>query len=182
MARADHGRAGVVLGLPAPRQPHPDERADDAIWQRIDAHDGDDELDLTDTLDAFAERADQEPVAYRWSYARDLGQARLVVVDSRAARVLDPTSAPSLDDAEMAWLDEQMRGDVDHLLIGTSLPFLLSPGLHYVEALDEALAGGLGRAGAGSARSSAARRPRALGGVPGRLPEGRPDDARGGAR
>jgi hypothetical protein len=51
-----------------------------------------------------------------------------------------------LDDDEMAWLDEQMRGDVDHLLVGTSLPFLLSPGLHYVEAWDETLTGpGAGR-------------------------------------
>ena len=42
-----------------------------------------------------------------------------------------------------------MRGDVDHLLVGTSLPFLLSPGLHYVEAWSEALAeGGWGRRGA----------------------------------
>ena len=42
----------------------------------------------------------------------------------------------------MAWLDEQMRGDVDHLLVGTSLPFLLPAGLHHLEAFSEALAGG----------------------------------------
>ena len=42
-----------------------------------------------------------------------------------------------------------MRGDVDHLLVGTSLPFLLPPGLHYLEAWSEALAeGGWGRRGA----------------------------------
>ena len=38
------------------------------------------------------------------------------------------TARDLLDDDEMAWLDEQMRGDVDHLFIGTSLPFLLPPG------------------------------------------------------
>ena len=32
----------------------PDERAADQIWKEIDAHGGDDELDLTDTLDRFA--------------------------------------------------------------------------------------------------------------------------------
>jgi hypothetical protein len=121
----------------------PSERAEDEIWQRIDKHDGDEEIDLSEVLDTFADRADQQPESYRWSYARQYGdQARLVVVDSRAARVLDPENRSILDDGEMAWLDGQMRGDVDHLLIGTSLPFLLAPGLHYVEAFSEALAGG----------------------------------------
>jgi len=57
-----------------------------------------------------------------------------------------------LDDDEAAWLDEQLRGDVDHLLVGTSLPFLLARGLHHLEAFSEALAQGAwgergGRAG-----------------------------------
>ena len=121
----------------------PDERAEDENWQAIQDHDGDDEYDASDLLDAFAERADQKPETYRWSYAREFGdQARLVVVDSRAARVLEPDERSMLDDGEMAWLDERMRGDVDHLLIGTSLPFLLGPGLHYAEAFSEALAQG----------------------------------------
>ena len=43
------------------------------------------------SLDAFAERVDQEPQTYRWSYTREFDtQARLVVVDSRAARVARP--------------------------------------------------------------------------------------------
>ena len=51
-----------------------------------------------------------------------------------------------LEDAEMAWLDERMVGDVDHLIVGTSLPFLLAPARHHVEAFSEALAQGrLGR-------------------------------------
>jgi len=122
----------------------PAERAEDEIWRRIAEHADDaDEYDATELLDAFAERADQKPASYRWSYARELGpDARLVVVDSRAARVLEDDGRSIIDDTEMAWLDEQMRGDVDHLLVGTSLPFLLSPGLHYVEAWDEALSGG----------------------------------------
>ena len=35
-----------------------------------------------------------------------------------------------------------MRGDVEHLLVGTSLPFLLPPGLHYLEAWNEAVGNG----------------------------------------
>jgi len=63
-------------------------------------------------------------------------------VDSRAARVLEPDRRELLDEGELRWLDQQLRGDVDHLLIGTSLPFLLPPGLHYLEAWNEAVASG----------------------------------------
>jgi hypothetical protein len=53
-----------------------------------------------------------------------------------------------LDHEEMAWLDERMRGDVDHLVVGTSLPLLMVPSLHHVEAFGEALAqGAWGRLG-----------------------------------
>ncbi len=121
----------------------PAERLDDPVWRRVAAHDGEDELDVSDPLDELSDRADQHPTAYRWSYVRQYGsQARLVVIDSRAARVLDPERRSMLDEEEMRWLDEQMRGDVDHLLVGTSLPFLLAPGLHYVEAFAEAVAAG----------------------------------------
>jgi PhoD-like phosphatase len=120
----------------------PAERAEDEIWRTVAEHHGDAEPDLTATLDAFAARVDQEPDSYRWSYARDIGKTRLVVVDSRAARVLRPERRSILDAGEMAWLDEQMRGDVDHLLVGTSLPFLLGPGLHHMEAWSEAVASG----------------------------------------
>ena len=127
----------------------PEDRAGDALWQRIATYDGADELDITEELDRLADRADQEPESYRWSHSRDFGsQARLVVVDSRAARVLQPEERSMLDDQELAWLDERMRGDVDHLLVGTSLPVLLGPALHHVEALGEALAEGrFGRLG-----------------------------------
>lgn len=118
-------------------------RAEDEIWQQVLAHAGEEEYDLGEVIDAFAERVDQRPETYRWSHVRDFDtQARLVVVDSRAARDLHPESRAMLDPDEAAWLDEQLRGDVDHLLIGTSLPFLLARGLHHLEAFSEALAQG----------------------------------------
>jgi phosphodiesterase/alkaline phosphatase D-like protein len=121
----------------------PVEREHDEVYLAVRAHRGHDEQDLGPLLDAFAARVDQEPQTYRWSYTRDFDtQARLVVVDSRAARQLDPDNRAMLDPDEAAWLDEQLRGDVDHLLIGTSLPFLLARGLHHLEAFSEALAQG----------------------------------------
>lgn len=127
----------------------PAEREADEIWREVVAHRDEPGWDAGPLLDAFAERVDQEPRTYRWSYARDFGdQARLVVVDSRAARVLDPETRSLLDPDELDWLRAQLCGDVDHLLVGTSLPFLLAPGLHHVEAFSEGLAaGGWGRRG-----------------------------------
>ncbi len=131
----------------------PAERRADELYAAVLAHEGDDEHDFGPAIDAFAERVDQHPQTYRWSYTREYDtQVRLVVVDSRAARQLDPDDRALLDPDEAAWLDEQLRGDVDHLLIGTSLPFLLARGLHHLEAFSEALAGGAwgergGRAG-----------------------------------
>jgi hypothetical protein len=120
----------------------PEEREHDEIWQRVVQHEGEDELDLSADLDAFAERVDQRPETYRWSFARRMGGTRLVVVDSRAARVLREDRRSMLDDEETTWLDEHMRGDCDHLLVGTSLPFLLPEPLHHLEGFSEALAGG----------------------------------------
>jgi PhoD-like phosphatase len=115
----------------------PADRAGDEIWRRVQAG----EADVSEALDALADRVDQHPETYRWSYARDFGtQARLVVIDSRNARVLDPQRRSLLDDEEMAWFDEHLVGGVDHLLVASSLPFLLGPGLHHVEAFSEAMA------------------------------------------
>ncbi len=93
----------------------PSERAEDEIWRLVAAHDGPDELDLTDVLDTFAERVDRKPDSYRWSFARDIDGARLVVVDSRAARVLEDDRRAMLDEDELAWRDGQMRGGMEHL-------------------------------------------------------------------
>jgi hypothetical protein len=123
----------------------PEELARDEVWRRVVDHaesGSTEELDLTQVLDDLAERVDRRPETYRWSYARDLGESRLVVIDSRAARVLEPRRRSILDDSELAWLDGQLRGDVDHLFIGTSLPFLIAQGIHDLEAINEAMATG----------------------------------------
>jgi hypothetical protein len=127
----------------------PQERDKDDLWQQVVAHQsehaddpGMSELDLSDALEAKAERVYAEPTSFRWSHVRQLGDVRLVVVDSRAARVLEPDRRKLLHDAELGWLDAQLRGDVRHLLVGTSLPFLLPAGMHYLEAWNEAVAGG----------------------------------------
>lgn len=120
----------------------PEERAQDEIWAQIAAYDGDGELDLTGTIDAFADRANQQPASYRWSYCRDIGDVRIITIDSRAARVLESDRRSLLDDEELAWLDDKMQGGFRHLLVATSLPFLLPEGLHHIESWNEALSEG----------------------------------------
>ncbi|GIH98514.1 metallophosphatase [Planobispora takensis] len=101
------------------------------------------EADGAELLDAFAEHADAVPTDSRWSYARDLGSTRLIMVDSRCARQLTPGDRRMLDPVEWEWLIEQMnRGGAERFLIGTSVPFLLPAGIHHVQNWNEALAQG----------------------------------------
>lgn len=101
--------------------------------------------DGTDELRAFACKADADPASVRWSYRRDFGRVRLVMVDSRAARVLDEENRSMLDAGEARWVREQVLdgpGAYDHLLIGTSLPWLLPHLVHDAEAWNAALCRG----------------------------------------
>ncbi len=104
------------------------------------------------TLDELAARADERPESYRWSYSRDLDSNRLIVLDSRAGRVLEPGRRSMLPPEDWDWLGGLLTTDVDHLLIGTSLPFLLPTGLHHLEGWNEAVCDGAwGRRAAGAA-------------------------------
>ena len=93
-------------------------------------------------LREFAQKADREPEGSRWSYHRDFGRTRLLVVDTRAGRVLDKSRRSMLDPKEWAWLEEKVTGSFDHLLIGASLPLLIPPGLHHAESWNEAVCDG----------------------------------------
>jgi hypothetical protein len=86
--------------------------------------------------------ADRERRESRWSFHRDLGRTRLVMIDSRAGRVLEDDDRDMLDDDEWGWIEEHCSGDFDHLLLATSLPWLLAPGMHYLEAWNEAVCDG----------------------------------------
>ncbi|WP_031101464.1 MULTISPECIES: alkaline phosphatase D family protein [unclassified Streptomyces] len=118
----------------------PAELADDPTWATVRAT-----PDGTKALRALAEQADADSSSVRFSYRRDFGRVRVVMVDSRAARVLDEDHRAMLDPAEADWLREQVLADegaYDHLLIGTSLPWLLPHLVHDAEGWDAALCAG----------------------------------------
>ncbi|WP_181448943.1 alkaline phosphatase D family protein [Nonomuraea aridisoli] len=116
----------------------PAERAEDPLLRTLMSGEGDADA----ALDAFAEKADAEPSSNRWSYARDLGPDRLIMVDTRCARQLTPGDRRMLDPVEWAWLEEQVRRPAERLIIGSSIPFLLPEGVHGVQSWNEALCDG----------------------------------------
>ncbi|MGW1377887.1 alkaline phosphatase D family protein [Streptomyces sp. NPDC002446] len=118
----------------------PAELAADELYARVRAAD-----DGTDPVREFAAGADADPAAARWSYRRDFGRVRLVMIDTRATRVLDEGHRAMLDKAEGEWLRQAVlegRDGYDHLLLGSSLPWLLPHLIHAAEGWNAALCAG----------------------------------------
>jgi hypothetical protein len=119
----------------------PDELAADPLYARVTAAG-----DATGLLRDFGRSVDRPSSAentgrpYRWSFALDVGRTRLVMLDSRCNRVLTPGRREMLPAAEWGWFVDQAHGDYDHLVIGSSLPWLMPPAIHHVEAWNERLA------------------------------------------
>lgn len=125
----------------------PDEIASDPVYASVVAAE-----DATSVLRKFGARVDTESdvahdterwraAQYQWSYALEIGATRLVVLDNRCSRVLEPAKRAMLPPGEWAWFTERTRGRYNHLVVGSSLPWLLPPGIHHLEAWNERLAG-----------------------------------------
>ena len=115
------------------------ELATDVTWQRVQACDG----DASPILDDLALRADRREPGIRWSIRRDFGGVRVVLIDSRSRRVVDDeTHRRMVDPGEWAWVRESVTGDFGHLVLATSVPLLLPPGIHAIEAWSEAVCAG----------------------------------------
>jgi hypothetical protein len=122
---------------------HPDEIPADPVYADVVAVG-----DGTDVLRRFAGRVDTESdvahdtdrwrdAQYQWSYALDIARTRLVVLDNRCSRVLEPSRRAMLPPGEWGWFTDQAHGEYDHLVVGSSLPWLLPPGIHHLEAWSE---------------------------------------------
>jgi hypothetical protein len=105
-------------------------------------------------LREFAHAVDQEPAASRFAFHRDFGRSRLVVIDSRASRVLAGGRRDMVDDDEWQWIADHARGAFDHLIIASTLPVFMTPGIDGFEAWNEAVcAGAWGRLAARAGES-----------------------------
>jgi phosphodiesterase/alkaline phosphatase D-like protein len=120
----------------------PQELAENKTWQAVLGL-GTDSDDAEPLLREMAERADAEPASIRWSFVRHWGDARLFMIDSRAGRVLDEQQRRMVDDEEFDWVEAAMqratREGVQHLIVGTSLPWLLPHAIHNIERWNETL-------------------------------------------
>ena len=110
----------------------PAELADDPLFQKVTTAD-----DATELLHDFGRAVDDGERAFRWSFAADVGRTRLVVLDNRCNRVLTPGRREMLPATEWAWFVDQAHGDYDHLVVGSSLPWLMPPAIHHLEAWNE---------------------------------------------
>jgi len=109
------------------------------------------DADAGPRLREFARRCDRESASSRWAYYRDFGRSRLIVIDSRAARVLAEGRRDMVDAGEWEWIVDHCHGDFDHLVIASTLPVFMLHGIHHLEALSEAVCDGAW--GARSARA-----------------------------
>jgi hypothetical protein len=58
-------------------------------------------------------------------------------MDNRGGRVLEEDRRSIFDEEERGWVWDKAKGDFDHLLIGASVPFLLTRSFHWLEAWNE---------------------------------------------
>jgi hypothetical protein len=100
------------------------------------------EADGGPLLRRLAHEWDRESAASRWAFYRDFGDTRLLVLDSRAARVLSDGRRQMIDDDEWEWIVEHSTGAFDHLVIASTLPVFLPTGIHHLQAWNEALCDG----------------------------------------
>ena len=100
------------------------------------------EEDAGPLLRRLAHRWDRESAASRWAFYRDFGDTRLLVLDSRAARVLSDGRRQMVDDDEWEWIVEHSSGAFDHVIIASTLPVFLPIGIHHLQSWNEALCAG----------------------------------------
>ncbi len=117
----------------------PDTLAADELYRAVTSAEG----DVWPLIEAYAARADAavgQPEGVRWSYRWDLGRTRLLIVDSRCGRVLNAQDRLMINDDTFTWIEEQASEDpqqVDHLLLGSSIPWLMPPAASQAQMMNE---------------------------------------------
>ena len=82
------------------------------------------------------------PGGYHFNFHRDVGDVRLIVIDSRNGRVLERDRRQMVDDGHWRWISEHAADPCRHLLIASSVPVLVPGGLHDLQQWNEAICAG----------------------------------------
>jgi hypothetical protein len=91
----------------------------------------------------LADRADHEVdcnKGIRFSYRWDLGRSRLITIDSRNGRILESGERMMIGEREFKWLETQATDgleELDHLMLASSVPWLMPPAIGDLEAVNE---------------------------------------------
>lgn len=115
----------------------PAELSEDETYQKVTAT-----RHGTEPIRELARQAEKDDGVSHFSMCRDLGSARLIVVDARTGRQLQPGRRQITTDEEWDWITANVDGNYEHLLFASSLPMLLPYGMHHVEAWSEAVGDG----------------------------------------
>jgi hypothetical protein len=111
----------------------------EGILERISGVD-----DAAPLLRRWAERSEEftpVPGGYKFSYSRDLGTTRLVVIDCRNGRVLE-SGERAWSTTKWGWAVDEACRPRRHLLLATSLPVLVPGGLHDLQSWNERVCDG----------------------------------------
>ncbi|RTL69476.1 MAG: alkaline phosphatase family protein [Pseudonocardiaceae bacterium] len=116
----------------------PAELADDPDYAKVLAHGGDTwplVAELADRADAEVDGSKGIRFSFRWA----LGRTRIVVMDSRNGRILEGGKHLMIGDREFSWIEDRALdpGPTDHLLLVTSVPWLLPPAIGDLETVNE---------------------------------------------
>jgi len=117
----------------------PKELAEDTFYTAVRQAEGD-ALPVLRELAVAADREIDGRKGMRWSYRQDLGSVRLLVMDTRCGRVFGDGARKIVSDDEFDWVEHNAEGEYDHLLIGSSLPWLLPHGISEAQSWNEAAA------------------------------------------
>ena len=115
----------------------PRELEDNDLYRRVRGN-----PDATSVLRGWAEEIETTAAGTRWSFCRDIDGVRAIFIDSRASRVLTQDRRSMFDEDVWDWIVDHTKGDFDHLILSTTVPYLLSPGFHHLEAWNERLCDG----------------------------------------
>jgi phosphodiesterase/alkaline phosphatase D-like protein len=117
----------------------PEELADNDDYQRLLSTEGDTWTHLAEVADR-ADREVDSNKGVRFSYRWDLGRTRLIMIDSRNGRILDSGERMMIGEKEFRWVEANSEDNpetLDHLLLASSVPWLMPPAIGDLETLNE---------------------------------------------
>ncbi|RRO20610.1 alkaline phosphatase family protein [Saccharopolyspora rhizosphaerae] len=116
----------------------PDQLESDPVFREVrEVGRHGDAMPVLRELAAQADREEHGEKGVRWSYSRDLGGVRLVVLDTRCGRILETDDRGMLSRGDFTWLREVMAADRKHLALASSLPWLLPHAVHHAQSWNE---------------------------------------------